>query len=156
MHAAASVTAVRRPAASSRAALHRMQSTRQRDTPAEMTLRKLLHARGLRFLVDRPIVPGTRRRADIVFVRARVAVFVDGCFWHSCPRHGTLPKANADWWISKLNANRLRDADTTARLHRANWRVVRVWEHQAGPRVADRIARIVRDRLLDDSRSPSH
>jgi DNA mismatch endonuclease, patch repair protein len=134
---------LRGPSASSQAALARMRATRRRDTPAEVTIRRLLHARGLRFRVDCRVVDGTRRRADIAFSRAKVAVFIDGCFWHSCPRHGTRPKANAAWWTAKLDENCRRDADTTARLRKANWHVVRVWEHQVGPAVADQIARIV-------------
>src|SRR5207245_10836384 len=106
----------RTPAASSPEALRRMLSTRRRDTSAEMAVRRLLHARGLRFRVDREVLPGTRRRADIVFVSARVVVFVDGCFWHSCPLHRTRPRANAAWWAAKLATNRRRDAETNRQL----------------------------------------
>jgi DNA mismatch endonuclease (patch repair protein) len=137
----------RTPTASSQAALNRMRATRQRDTPGELAIRRLLHARGLRFRVDSQVLAGVRRRADVVFTKARVAVFVDGCFWHSCPRHGSLPKANAEWWVTKLNENRRRDADTSSRLRKAQWIVIRIWEHEAGRAAADRIARIVRSRL---------
>jgi DNA mismatch endonuclease (patch repair protein) len=123
-----------------------MQTTRRRDTIAEVALRKLLHTRGLRFRIDRAVLPGARRRADIVFVTARVAVFVDGCFWHSCPRHRTAPKANAAWWADKLLANRRRDAATNRQLRRAGWFVLRVWEHEAPTEAAARIARVVRAR----------
>src|SRR5262245_50663320 len=85
-----------RPEASSADVRRRMQGTPRRDTPCELALRSAVYATGLRFRVDWP-VPGTRRRADLAFVRARVVVFVDGCFWHGCPKHGTWPKANADW-----------------------------------------------------------
>lgn len=111
-----------------------------------MDLRKLLHARGLRFRVDRPVLDGMRRRADIVFVSARVAVFVDGCFWHCCPRHKTFPKANAGWWAAKLAANRRRDAHTNRQLRKAGWLVERVWEHEEPAAAAVRIVKTVRDR----------
>lgn len=93
-----------------------------------MDLRRALHARGLRYRVGYP-VPGNRRRTiDIAFTRAQVAVFVDGCFWHGCPRHGTAPRANSSWWAEKLAANKSRDEDTTAWLEQEGWQVVRVWE----------------------------
>jgi DNA mismatch endonuclease (patch repair protein) len=123
-----------------------MQAARQRDTQAEIGLRKLLHARGLRFRVDRTVLDGMRRRADIVFVSARVAVFVDGCFWHCCPRHKTFPKANAVWWAAKLAANRKRDTHTNRRLRQAGWIVERVWEHEEPAAAAIRIAKAVRGR----------
>jgi DNA mismatch endonuclease, patch repair protein len=118
-----------------------MRSARQRDTKPEVELRSELHRRGLRFYVDRPPLPLARRRADIVFSRLRVAVYVDGCFWHGCPLHGTQPKANADWWRSKLERNRERDRDTDKRLHAAGWSVVRVWEHERPGNAAERVAR---------------
>jgi DNA mismatch endonuclease, patch repair protein len=124
-----------------------MKVTRQRDTAAEIGLRRVLHARGLRFRVDREILPGVRRRADVVFVSAKVVVFVDGCFWHSCPGHGTSPKANAEWWAGKLAANRRRDAHTNRQLRKAGWHVERIWEHEPPTVAASRIAEIVRARL---------
>jgi DNA (cytosine-5)-methyltransferase 1 len=132
------------PTASSPEALRRMLSTRRRDTPGEVALRQVLHGCGLRFRVDRQVIPGSRRRADIVFAKAKVAVFVDGCFWHSCPAHRTKPKANAPWWAAKLAANRRRDADTNRRLRSAGWHVERVWEHEAPETAAARIEKIVR------------
>src|SRR4051794_19437376 len=84
----------------------RMSRTRGRDTGPELALRSELHKRGLRFRVDRPVLQGDRRRADVVFTRARVAVFIDGCFWHGCPEHATWPKANASFWREKIKANR--------------------------------------------------
>src|SRR5688500_9467397 len=121
----------KRPTASSADALRRMQSTRRRDTAAEMGVRRALHARGLRYRVDFVVLPGIRRRADIVFPRAKVAVYVDGCFWHCCPMHRTFPKANASWWADKLAATQRRDADTDCRLLNAGWHVERVWEHES-------------------------
>lgn len=76
------------------------------------------------------MLPGVRRRADVVFTSAKVAVFIDGCFWHRCPIHATNPKANAEFWAEKLTANEARDRDTDQRLVAAGWRVVRVWEHE--------------------------
>jgi DNA (cytosine-5)-methyltransferase 1 len=116
------------PPASNDVILRRMRSARRRDTKPELALRSELHRLGLRFFVDRPVV-GVRRRADIVFPRDRVAVYVDGCYWHACPVHGTTPKENRDWWIAKLAANRARDQHTVDELCGAGWTVLRFWEH---------------------------
>jgi DNA mismatch endonuclease (patch repair protein) len=121
-----------------------MQATRRRDTPAELALRRELHARGLRYRVDYPPLENLRRRADIVFTRAKVAVFCDGCWWHGCPEHRTWPTANAEWWREKIDANQRRDRDTDARLAAAGWDVVRVWEHEDPVETAERIAATVR------------
>ncbi|MGW8564766.1 very short patch repair endonuclease [Isoptericola sp. NPDC055881] len=116
-----------------------MSTARRKDTAPELALRRELHARGLRYRVTYP-VPGQRRRTiDIAFTRAKVAVFVDGCFWHGCPDHGTRPRSNSDWWLDKLAANRARDEDTNMALNDLGWTVVRVWEHEP---VADAAARI--------------
>ena len=123
----------------------RMRRQVRRDTAPEVALRRELHRRGRRFFVDRPPLKGLRSRADLVFPRRRVAVYVDGCFWHSCPRHATQPMNNADWWADKLAANVRRDRDTDARLIESGWIVVRVWEHES-PRTA---ADIVEDALLN-------
>jgi DNA mismatch endonuclease, patch repair protein len=123
-----------------------MLVTRRRDTTAELALRSALSALGLRYRVDSPI-PGTRRRADVAFSRARVAVFVDGCFWHGCPKHGTWPKANAAWWREKITGNRRRDRDTDKRLTRDGWIVLRFWEHDDVSSAAGRIADTVQLRL---------
>jgi DNA mismatch endonuclease (patch repair protein) len=120
-----------------------MRSTRRRDTPSELALRSLLHRRGLRYRVDHPPIPGSRRRADLVFSRARVAVFVDGCFWHGCPDHASWPTANAEWWREKILANRRRDEDTDRTLADAGWHVIRVWEHESPTEAADRIQQAV-------------
>lgn len=116
----------------------------RRDTKPEVALRRLLHARGLRFRIDRAVLRDRRRRADIVFGPARVVVFVDGCFWHGCPEHGTWPAANRVFWREKIETNRLRDADTDSRLREQGWDVVRIWEHDDPVTAADRIERIVR------------
>jgi DNA mismatch endonuclease (patch repair protein) len=120
-----------------------MKSQRQRDTAAETALRSLLHRRGLRFRVHYPL-PNLRRRADIAFPGRRIAIFVDGCFWHGCPEHGTWPKQNADWWREKIEANRRRDADTDAKLEQRGWKVIRVWEHEDPEAAAGRIEDSVR------------
>jgi DNA mismatch endonuclease (patch repair protein) len=126
-----------RPAASSADALRRMRGQARRDTKPELALRRELHRRGRRFRVDLPPIAGMRRRADVVFPRLRVAVYVDGCFWHRCPEHATDPKANAEWWQEKLAGNVHRDRDTDARLAAAGWTVVRIWEHQTADQAAD-------------------
>ncbi|WP_067885804.1 very short patch repair endonuclease [Nocardia vaccinii] len=117
----------------------RMSRQRRVGTKPEIALRKELHRRGRRYFVDRAPLPGMRRRADLVFPRYRVAVYVDGCFWHSCPEHATFPKNNARWWAEKLAGNVVRDRDTDARLAAAGWTVVRVWEHEDPIRAADRV-----------------
>ena len=121
-----------------------MRRQGRRDTAPELALRRELWRRGLRYRVDRPPVPGMRRRADIVFSRARVAVYVDGCFWHSCPLHATTPKANREWWEAKLAANVRRDRDTDQRLAQLGWTVVRLWEHEDPMAAADRVEEAVR------------
>ncbi len=131
------------PAASDVAVRQRMQRQRRRDTKPETALRRRLHAMGLRYRVDRPTQAG-RRRADIVFGPARVAVFVDGCFWHRCPEHGTDPAANAQWWSRKLDANVARDRDTDESLAGVGWLAIRVWEHEDMHAAAER----VRDTVL--------
>ncbi len=134
-----------RPPAASETIRRRMSRAKRRDTKPELAIRSGLHRAGLRFFVDRPALPthGRRRRADIVFPTERVAVFVDGCFWHSCPEHGTLPKNNRDWWLQKLDANRRRDADTDQVLTEHGWTVVRVWEHDDPGAAVDRVRSIV-------------
>jgi DNA mismatch endonuclease, patch repair protein len=131
------------PRSSSPEAKRRMESQRQRDTKPELLLRAELHRRGKRFRVDRAPLPGIRRRADIVFSRHRVAVFVDGCFWHGCPEHGTWPKANSAWWKNKIEANVTRDRSTDQLLGTKGWISVRVWEHEDVTESADRIISIL-------------
>jgi DNA mismatch endonuclease (patch repair protein) len=123
-----------------------MQVTLRRDTPGELALRSALRALGLRYRVDATL-PGTRRRADVAFLGAKVAVFVDGCFWHGCPTHGTWPKANAAWWRQKIEGNRRRDRDTDRRLMRDGWVVLRFWEHEDALRAARVVASALRPRV---------
>ncbi|MFC5287038.1 very short patch repair endonuclease [Actinokineospora guangxiensis] len=122
----------------------RMSRQKSRDTAVEMALRRALHALGLRYRVHRRPVAGVRREADVVFPGARVAVFVDGCFWHGCPEHATWPKNNAEFWRAKIEGNRARDRDTDARFAEAGWRVVRVWEHEDPAEAAARVLAVVR------------
>lgn len=106
-----------------------MQANKGKNTKPERRLRSLLHKAGLRYRVSVRPIPTLRRTADVVFTSAKVAVFVDGCFWHGCPDHGSTPASNRDFWATKIAGNRARDAETTALLEQAGWTVVRVWEH---------------------------
>lgn len=135
-----------RVGASTPEARRRMQRVRQRDTSAEAALRRELYARGIRYRIQVPVLTKSRRVADVAFSGLRVAVFVDGCFWHGCPLHATWPKANAAFWRAKIMANRQRDRDTNERLRAEGWRVVRVWAHEEPKVAAGRIARILERR----------
>jgi DNA mismatch endonuclease (patch repair protein) len=130
------------PVATSKPVSERMRRTRRRDSRAELALRSELHRRGLRFRVDLPIKLATRTvRPDVVFTRARLAVFVDGCFWHCCPQHRTSPRVNTGYWRPKLARNVSRDRQVDAALTSAGWRVLRAWEHEPAARVADDVLR---------------
>ncbi|HEY3545164.1 MAG TPA: very short patch repair endonuclease [Propionicimonas sp.] len=117
------------PGSTSAPISRRMSVLRRRDNARELALRSALHRAGLRFRVCHPVPGLPRRSIDIAFTRVRLAVFLDGCFWHGCPHHGTRPRSNSSWWSAKLGANRARDHDTTAHLEAVGWRVVRIWEH---------------------------
>ena len=106
-----------------------MQGNRSKDTKPELALRRELHARGLRYFKNRRPIRDVRRTADIVFPTPRLAVFIDGCFWHGCPDHHTVAKTNADYWSAKVERNRNRDKETDALLATAGWTVLRIWEH---------------------------
>lgn len=116
----------------------------RRDTRPELALRRELHRRGFRYRIDAAPLAGVRRRADLVFPGVKVAVFVDGCFWHGCPAHLVWPKANADWWRNKITGNVARDRDTDRRLVEQGWRVVRVWEHEDPRAAASEVAGALR------------
>lgn len=118
-----------------------MRANRSRDTRPELLLRSELHRRGLRFRTCVQPVRGVRRSADLVFTRVKLAVFVDGCFWHGCADHYTAPKANADYWRTKRETNQRRDWDTDARLADAGWVALRVWEHVDATEAADLVER---------------
>lgn len=138
---------IARPVPSSEAALKRMKAAKPRDTAPEKALRSALHRKGLRFRIDEKPIKDLNRKADIVFRSAKVAVFVDGCFWHGCPIHGTQAKANAEFWKNKIEQNQARDLDTNEQLKKAGWRVVRVWEHEDPERVSQKIYSLVVKRM---------
>ncbi|MFJ3983104.1 very short patch repair endonuclease [Streptomyces fungicidicus] len=113
-----------------------MSRQSSRDTAPEVAVRRILHAAGLRYRVNVPVPGMSRRTIDIVFPKAKIAVFMDGCFWHGCPQHATSPKANAEWWRAKLDKNMARDRETTEHLTAAGWTVLRYWEHAPPDEVA--------------------
>ena len=115
----------------------------RRDTKPELAIRREPHRRGFRFRLDVRVSESIRSRPDIVFNGARVAVFVDGCFWHGCPDHGTVPKNNRGWWSEKLCANTERDVRTTTTLQTEGWNVIRIWEHEPVEDAVERIATAV-------------
>lgn len=117
----------------------RMAKVRQKDTDAELALRRELHCRGLRYRVDYVVLKKPRRVADIVFPKLKIAIFVDGCFWHGCPLHGTWPKQNAELWRNKIEGNRARDLDTNSRLRKEGWIVLRFWRHELASDAAETI-----------------
>lgn len=128
-----------RHAAVSGEASARMRRQRTHDTRPELELRSELHRRGLRYRLHQRPLPDLRREADVVFRKARIAIFVDGCFWHGCPEHGTLPRRNDSFWQDKILGNQVRDAETDNRLEAAGWLSIRVWEHELPSLAADRI-----------------
>ena len=136
----------RNPSPSSEAAYKRMKAAKPRDTAPEKALRSALHKKGLRFRIDVKPIKELNRKADIVFRPTRVAVFVDGCFWHGCPIHGTQAKANAEFWSRKITQNQERDKDTTRQLKATGWRVIRVWEHEDPEKASQKIYDIVAKR----------
>lgn len=121
-----------------------MLGNRSRDTKPELVVRRALHAQGFRFRVDLRPESSLRTRADIVFTRRRIAVYIDGCFWHGCPLHGTSPKANSEYWTPKLARNIERDLESTAALQDRGWLVLRFWSHEPVADVVGRIAQAVR------------
>ncbi|MFH9401397.1 very short patch repair endonuclease [Streptomyces sp. NPDC017638] len=132
--------------ASSAARRRNMQAIRSRDTKPETLVRRLVHARGLRYRVAARPLPDLRRTADMVFGPAKVAVFIDGCYWHGCPEHYVPPKTNSGYWSEKVVRNVERDRDTNQRLESAGWLVLRFWEHEPSDACADKIAAAVRRR----------
>jgi DNA mismatch endonuclease (patch repair protein) len=125
-----------------------MTAQPQTETAPERALRSVLHGRGLRFRKHVAPLPALRCRADIVFRTQQIAVFVDGCFWHFCPKHGSVPKANAEWWREKLERNVARDRRNDQVLEREGWTVLRVWEHEDPRLAADNVESLVKARSL--------
>jgi DNA mismatch endonuclease (patch repair protein) len=139
---------------SSPEASRRMMKVRQTGTKAELALRRELHRLGLRYRVNFQILKKPRRLADVAFTKLKIAVFVDGCFWHGCPEHATWPKNNAEFWQQKIECNRARDADTDAKLIENGWTVIRVWEHESPVDAANRIKTAVDAMKANRHRSP--
>jgi DNA mismatch endonuclease (patch repair protein) len=136
------------PHPSSPAVTVAMRGNRRADTRPEIAIRSAIHARGLRFRKDHAIKAGEITvKADIVFTRRRVAVFIDGCFWHGCPQHGHTPRVNTHYWGPKLERNRQRDHRVTAALTADGWAVLRIWEHERTERAADLIVAAVGEDL---------
>ncbi|MFJ3661175.1 very short patch repair endonuclease [Streptomyces sp. NPDC090119] len=129
-----------------------MSRQASKDTKPELAVRRLLHAAGLRYRLEYPVPGMARRRIDVAFTRAKVAVLIDGCFWHGCPVHATHPKANAEWWRQKLDRNMARDLETTNHLIAQGWTVLRFWEHEAPAEVAVRVQAAVEQRLAERAR----
>jgi len=123
-----------------------MSVARRKDTKPELELRRLLHVRGLRYRVVYPVPGRPRRSIDVAFTRTKLAVFVDGCFWHACPDHRTQPRANSDWWTAKLARNAARDQETNEHLAAIGWTVLRFWEHEDMPAAAKVVERNVHGR----------
>ncbi|WP_446040454.1 very short patch repair endonuclease [Streptomyces sp. SID1121] len=132
--------------ASSAAIRRNMQAIRSRDTKPERLIRRLVHAQGLRYRVAARPLADLRRTADLVFRPAKVAVFIDGCYWHGCPEHYVSPKTNTGYWSGKVAGNIARDRDTDQRLAEAGWAVLRFWEHESADKCALLIANTVNDR----------
>lgn len=138
--------------ASSAANRRSMRGNRSRDTKPELALRRLVHSAGLRYRVAAKPLPGMRRTADMLFRPVRVAVFVDGCFWHGCPEHFVPPKTNPGYWEDKIAGNTGRDRDTDSRLEEAGWLVLRFWEHQDPAECAEAVVAAVSARKAELAR----
>lgn len=141
--------------ASSPANRKSMLGNRSRDTKPELTLRRLVHAAGLRYRVAAKPLRGMRRTADMLFGPTRVAVFVDGCFWHGCPEHFVPPKTNPEYWEKKIGGNMRRDRETDSRLEAEGWLVLRFWEHQDPGECAEAVCAAVLERKKGGRRNRS-
>lgn len=140
------------PAPLNAAVSKRMRANPRRDTRPERELRSSLHALGLRFRKDFPVRAGDRVvRPDVVFTRRRIAVFLDGCYWHACPEHGTRPVRNSEYWAKKLDRNVARDRAVNEVLRKDGWQVIRIWEHEICAEAAIRIKSVIKgsERSLD-------
>ncbi len=138
------------PVPSSPAVTALMRANRKVDTSPELRLRSALHRQGLRFRKHIRIdAGGTRVTPDVTFPRKRVAVFVDGCFWHGCPEHGTHPRTNSSYWSAKLTRNRERDGRVDSALSSAGWQVVRVWEHVPAEDAVANVTSVLRQVEVD-------
>lgn len=131
--------------ASSPAVRSVMRANRARDTRPELALRSAIREHGLHYRIDIRPVSDIRRRADVVFLGAKIAVFCDGCYWHGCPDHYRPARRNSDFWTSKIDGNRTRDRETDQLLADAGWQVIRVWEHEDPRIAAARVVEAVRE-----------
>jgi DNA mismatch endonuclease (patch repair protein) len=140
------VIMAKKPEASSLLVSRTMKKVRVRDTEEEMVVRRLLFARGLRYRVQyRPKNPNIGRSSiDIAFPRQRIAVFIDGCFWHGCPVHGAVPKTNQEWWANKITENKSSDLRVTTILGSIGWTVLRFWTHERPEHIVSHIEKVVR------------
>jgi DNA mismatch endonuclease (patch repair protein) len=120
-----------------------MSSLGTKNTLVEVAVRRCLYRLGMRYRLHIAVPGLSRRSIDIAFERLKVAVFIDGCFWHGCPLHGSIPRSNTAWWAAKIESNMNRDAATAAHLTALGWRVLRIWEH-ADP---DEAAHVIRDEV---------
>jgi DNA mismatch endonuclease (patch repair protein) len=127
----------------------KMSRLARRDTKPEVLLRSELHRRGLRYRVQVKVPGNNRRTIDIAFTRARLAVYVDGCFWHGCPEHHVRPRANSEWWRWKIERNQARDRDTDHQLDASGWTVLRIWEHALITEAADEVEEAYRARMAE-------
>lgn len=143
-----------KPKASSPGVSRRMRGLPTKGTEPELALRGCLHRLGLRYRVQYRLPGLPRRTIDIAFPGKRVAIFVDGCFWHGCSEHRDIPKSNREWWLAKIENNKKRDVDTDRRLHELGWLSLRFWEHDNAQEAADRVAAIVQKRPTVRRRSP--
>lgn len=134
------------PPVSSESVRRRFSRQKRADTRPEMELRRELHRRGLRYRVGYPVPGLPRRSIDIAFPSAKLAVLVDGCFWHACPDHYVPPSSNAAWWDDKIKRNVARDRETDAQLDDQGWEVLRCWEHESATDAADRVMEVVAGR----------
>lgn len=128
-----------------------MAKVRQKGTAPEIAMRRQLYRIGLRYRVDYEVLKKPRRVADVAFPGLKIAVFVDGCFWHGCPEHASWPKQNAEFWRQKIEANRLRDRDTNERLRGEGWKALRFWEHESPVVAAEAVAGVVASIRLERS-----
>lgn len=119
-----------------------MSVARRKDTKPELDLRRILHSHGMRYRVVYPVPGRPRRSIDVAFTRTKVAVFIDGCFWHACPVHRTQPRANSEWWMEKLARNVARDRETDQHLTALGWIVLRFWEHEDMTKAAKAVEQV--------------
>lgn len=133
----------KRPAAISGKVSGAMRSMPEHSTGPEMAVRRLLHRNGLRYRVQYPVPGAPRRSIDIAFPKKKIAIFIDGCFWHGCSEHRNIPAHNRDWWQSKIDQNRSRDRDTDEKLQEAGWIVFRFWEHDTLEIIIEKLLKVI-------------